>query len=84
MLLRNAVALVFPSLYEGFGLPILEAMAAGVPVTCSNTAAIPEVAADAALYFDPLDVDGMAEQIGRLCQDVSLRTELKMGMCLPL
>ena len=78
VLLRNAVALVFPSLYEGFGLPILEAMAAGVPVTCSNTAAIPEVAADAALYFDPLDVDGMAEQIGRLCQDVSLRTELKM------
>jgi glycosyltransferase involved in cell wall biosynthesis len=78
VLLRNAVALVFPSLYEGFGLPVLEAMAAGVPVACSNAAAMPEVAADAGLYFDPLDVDGMAEQIRRLCQDVSLRTELKM------
>jgi glycosyltransferase involved in cell wall biosynthesis len=75
-LLRNSVALIFPSLYEGFGLPVLEAMAAGVAVACSKTSAIPEIAADAGLYFDPLDVDDMAQKIARLCQDVSLRTEL--------
>ena len=58
--LADADALVFPSVYEGFGLPVLEAMAAGVPVICSNAAAMPEVAGDAALYFDPYDVEDMA------------------------
>ena len=52
-LLEKADALVLPSLSEGFGLPVLEAFSAGTPVLCSNTTALPEVAGDAALYFDP-------------------------------
>ena len=54
-LLRGATALVFPSLYEGFGLPIVEAQALGCPVIASDRASIPEVAGDGALYFDALD-----------------------------
>jgi glycosyltransferase involved in cell wall biosynthesis len=59
-LYRRAACLVFPSLYEGFGLPPLEAMACGCPVAASNAGAIPEVCGDAAVYFDPTDVDAMA------------------------
>lgn len=61
-----ADAFVFPSLYEGFGLPVLEAMARGVPVACSNAASLPEVAGEAGLLFDPEDRRGMAEAIEEL------------------
>jgi glycosyltransferase involved in cell wall biosynthesis len=74
--LRQADALVFPSLYEGFGLPVLEAMAAGVPVICSNVTAMPEIAGDAAVYFDPRDVGAMASTIALVCRDDALRRDL--------
>lgn len=61
--LAGASAFVYPSLYEGFGLPILGAFYHGVPVACSNTSSLPEVAGDAAVYFDPLDEEAMAKAI---------------------
>ena len=67
---------VFPSLYEGFGLPPLEAMACGRPVVASKAASIPEVCGDAVLYFDPLSTNDMANKIQRALQDLSLRKEL--------
>jgi glycosyltransferase involved in cell wall biosynthesis len=74
--LGRAQFLVFPSLYEGFGLPVLEAMEAGVPVACSNRASLPEVAGDAALLFDPESIEDMATAIACLATDAALRTEL--------
>ncbi len=62
-------AFVFPSLYEGFGLPVLEAMERGVPVACSNASCLPEVAGDAALLFDPADEAAIAAAIERLMSD---------------
>ena len=66
VLLSEAQALVYPSLYEGFGLPTLEAMAAGTPVACSRAGSLPEVAGEAALYFDPLSVPDIARVLGDL------------------
>src|SRR5437870_5352229 len=58
-LYRSSVALVFPSLYEGFGLPVLEAMTYGAPVVAANTSSIPEVLGDTGIYFDPRDEDSL-------------------------
>jgi glycosyltransferase involved in cell wall biosynthesis len=69
-------AFVFPSLYEGFGLPVLEAMDRGVPVACSNASSLPEVAGEAALLFDPLQEAQMSDAIERLLRDRTLREEL--------
>jgi glycosyltransferase involved in cell wall biosynthesis len=73
-----ADAFVFPSLYEGFGLPVLEAMARGVPVACSNASSLPEVAGEAALLFDPRSELGIAEALGRLLDDPALRERLRI------
>jgi glycosyltransferase involved in cell wall biosynthesis len=75
-LLSGALAFVFPSLYEGFGLPVLEAMACGTPVICSNTSSLPEVAGDAALLIDPLDPHELAGAIHRIITDSGLRSLL--------
>ncbi|QHC07526.1 glycosyltransferase [Aeromonas veronii] len=73
---RGALGLVFPSLYEGFGLPVVEAMACGVPVLTSNTTSLPEVAGDSALLVNPESVDEIRVGIERLVHDETLRTEL--------
>lgn len=72
-LIGGAVACCHPSLYEGFGLPALEAMACGTPVLASNASALPEVLEDGALYIEPQDVEGMAEALDRLSRDAALR-----------
>ncbi len=72
-----ATLFAFPSLYEGFGLPVLEAMACGTPVVASDTSAVPEVAGDAALLVDPRDADAIAEALGRVLSDEALRAELR-------
>jgi len=68
---------VFPSLYEGFGFPPLEAMACGTPVVASNAASLPEVVGDAGLLVDPRDPEVMAEAIHRVLQDRDLAEELR-------
>jgi alpha-1,3-rhamnosyl/mannosyltransferase len=72
-LYTGAAAFVFPSLYEGFGLPILEAMACGCPVICSNAASLPEVAGKAALLVDPTDAEGLAHALDIVLTDSKLR-----------
>lgn len=76
-LLGGALAFVFPSLYEGFGMPVLEAMACGAPVLTSTTSSLPEVAADAALLVDPEDTAAIAAGLARLAADPALRAELR-------
>jgi glycosyltransferase involved in cell wall biosynthesis len=69
-------ALIYPSYFEGFGVPIIEAMQCGVPVACSNTSSMPEVAGDAALLFNPIDANDIAQQMLLLYKDEVLRNEL--------
>jgi glycosyltransferase involved in cell wall biosynthesis len=75
-LIANCSGVIFPSLYEGFGLPVIEAMAAGVPVACSNTTSLPEVAADAAILFDPRVPTQIADAMTTLIYDEAVRTRL--------
>ena len=75
-LYRGAEAFLFPSLYEGFGLPLLEAMACGTPVAAANLSSLPEVAGDAALLFDPYDEEQIRDAIWRLISDDELRETL--------
>ena len=75
-LYRGAVAFVFPSLYEGFGLPPLEAMACGTPVVSSAATSLAEVVGDAAVLIDPLEIESIAEGIDRVVEDAALREAL--------
>jgi glycosyltransferase involved in cell wall biosynthesis len=75
-LLQGALLFAFPSLYEGFGLPVLEAQSYGVPVVTANNSSLPEVAGDAALLVDPTDVDAIADAMLRLSRDEALRQRL--------
>jgi glycosyltransferase involved in cell wall biosynthesis len=76
-LYAGALALAFPSLYEGFGFPVLEAMLCGTPVLCSNSSSLPELAGDAALKVDPLDVEAIAVGLRRLSNDAMLSDDLR-------
>ncbi|MBJ9939182.1 glycosyltransferase family 4 protein [Burkholderia multivorans] len=75
---RHAKAFVFASLFEGFGIPLLEAMASGTPVTCSNTTSMPEIVGECALLFDPYSVEDMAEQICKVWND-DMRFQVAAG-----
>lgn len=76
-LLSNALMLVFPSLYEGFGLPVLEAMSCGCPVITSNVSSLPEVAGDAAILIDPYDMEQLACEMERVITSDTLRDEMR-------
>ncbi|MBP6975323.1 MAG: glycosyltransferase family 4 protein [Candidatus Moranbacteria bacterium] len=73
LLLQGAEVFVFPTLYEGFGIPVLEAQAAGTPVVTSNTSSLPEVAGDGAVYVDPESAESIAEGVWRVLSDPDLR-----------
>ena len=76
-LYQQATLFVFPSRYEGFGLPVLEAMACGCPVICSNASSLPEVAGDAAILVDPMDVEGFTHEMDRVLTSSDLRRNLR-------
>lgn len=73
---KHACCFVFPSLYEGFGIPILEAFACRCPVVCSNTGSFPEIAGDAAVYFDPGNIDSVQDALRRIIERGDLRENL--------
>lgn len=77
MLYNGAELFVFPSLYEGFGLPVLEAMACGTPVICSSTSSLPEIVGDAPLTLDPLDRDAWVAALAELLEKAALRAEMR-------
>jgi glycosyltransferase involved in cell wall biosynthesis len=73
---KNALAFVFPSLYEGFGIPILESFACGCPLLCSNTSSLPEIAGEGAYYFDPYNEESIHNVVLKVLEDTSLRNDL--------
>lgn len=76
-LIRNAKAVIFPSFYEGFGLPVAESMMLGTPVITSNTSSMPEISGDAALIVSPYDIREISEAIRKIDKDISLRNDLR-------
>jgi glycosyltransferase involved in cell wall biosynthesis len=78
-LYARAHAFVYPSTFEGFGMPVLEALAAGIPVACADIPPLREVAGDAALLFDPLDEAAIAQALDRVCSDEGLRRKLALA-----
>ena len=74
--MASSYALVYPSLFEGFGVPVLEAMKYDCPVITSDISSLPEAAGDAAVYVDPKDVDDIAEKIRKVLEDKELRTSM--------
>jgi glycosyltransferase involved in cell wall biosynthesis len=72
---KNAICFVFPSIYEGFGIPVLESMASGCPIVLTNNSSFPEVAADAGIYFENNDSEGLKEKIVKVISDSVFRTE---------
>jgi glycosyltransferase involved in cell wall biosynthesis len=81
LLYAGALGFVFPSLYEGFGLPVLEAMASGTPVACAHTSSLPEIVGEAALTFDPHSLPEMREALARLLLEPDLRRRLTIAGC---
>ena len=77
VLYSSCALFAFPSLYEGFGMPVLEAMACGAPVVCSNASSLPEVAGDAALFVDLRDAEAWAQAMTRVFEDANLREDLR-------
>ena len=75
-LYKKATAFVYPSLYEGFGIPILESFASNCPVILSNTSSFPEVAGDAGSYFDPFDIDSISDAISSVIYQEKIRQDL--------
>jgi glycosyltransferase involved in cell wall biosynthesis len=78
-LYEQAFAYINPSTFEGFGMPVLEALAAGIPTACSDIPALREIAGEAALFFDPLDEDAIAEALDRIAGDEHLRRALALA-----